>query len=81
MSVRPSVDKTLKHIEHNRNQTKPDEFIKAQQNKAKNDKNEKNVKSEEKNDEKSDEKRDEKSSEKSSEKFSEKSGEHEVNIK
>ena len=41
MSVRPSVDKTLKHIEHNRNQTKPDEFIEAEQYKAKHNKKEK----------------------------------------
>ena len=45
-----SVRVWTKHSKHNRNQTKPDEFIKAQQNKAKKNKNEKNnedVKSEE----------------------------------
>ena len=35
--------KHLNTIEHNRNQTKPDEFIEAQQNKAKQNKNEKSA--------------------------------------
>ena len=42
MSVRMMSQKPQNTLEPNRNQTEPDEFIKAQQNKAKQNKNEKN---------------------------------------